>query len=78
MKVTVKVTDDGKGKLSTTVTYDGGKTTFKNTFTPKEITVPLQVTKVLTGRNLQDAEFEFELYDGQNKLLQTVKNKAEK
>ena len=77
VKVTVKVTDDGKGKLSTTVTYDGGKTTFKNTFTPKEITVPLQVTKVLTGRNLQDAEFEFELYDGQNKLLQTVKNKAD-
>lgn len=77
VKVTVKVTDDGKGKLSTTVTYDGGKKTFKNTFTPKEITVPLQVTKALTGRNLQDAEFEFELYDGQNKLLQTVKNKAD-
>ena len=77
VKVTVKVTDDGKGKLSTTVTYDGGKTTFKNTFTPKEITVPLQVTKALTGRNLQDDEFEFELYDGQNKLLQTVKNKAD-
>ena len=77
VKVTVKVTDDGKGKLSTTVTYDGGKKTFKNTFTPKEITVPLQVTKALTGRNLQDDEFEFELYDGQNKLLQTVKNKAD-
>ncbi len=77
VKVTVKVTDDGKGKLSASVTYDGGKTTFKNTFTPKETTVPLQVTKVLTGRNLQDAEFEFELYDGQNKLLQTVKNKAD-
>lgn len=77
VKVTVKVTDDGKGKLSASVTYDGGKTTFKNTFTPKEITVPLQVTKALTGRNLQDDEFEFELYDGQNKLLQTVKNKAD-
>ena len=77
VKVTVKVTDDGKGKLSTTVTYDGGKKTFKNTFTPKEITVPLQVTKALTGRNLQDDEFEFELYEGQNKLLQTVKNKAD-
>ena len=69
VKVTVKVTDDGKGKLSTTVTYDGGKKNFKNTFIPKEITVPLQVTKALTGRNLQDDEFEFELYDGQNKLL---------
>lgn len=78
VKVTVKVTDDGKGKLSTTVTYDGGKKTFKNTFTPKEITVPLQVTKTLTGRNLQDDEFEFELYDGKdNSLLQTVKNKAD-
>ena len=77
VKVTVKVTDDGKGKLSTTVTYDGGKKNFKNTFIPKEITVPLQVTKALTGRNLQDDEFEFELYDGQNKLLQTVKNKAD-
>ena len=77
VKVTVKVTDDGKGKLSTTVTYNGGKKTFKNTFTPKEITVPLKVTKTLTGRNLQDDEFEFELYEGQNKLLQTVKNKAD-
>ncbi len=36
VKVTVKVTDDGKGKLSTSVTYDGGKKTFKNTFTPKK------------------------------------------
>ncbi|RSJ23205.1 Bone sialoprotein-binding protein precursor [Streptococcus intermedius] len=78
VKVTVKVTDDGKGKLSTTVTYDGGKKTFKNTFTPKEITVPLKVTKALTGRNLQDDEFEFELYDGKdNSLLQTAKNKAD-
>jgi len=77
VKVTVKVTDDGKGKLRASVTYDGGKKTFKNTFTPKEITVPLQVTKALTGRNLQDDEFEFELYDGQNKLLQTVKDKAD-
>lgn len=77
VKVTVTVTDDGKGKLSASVTYDGGKKNFKNTFTPKEITVPLQVTKALTGRNLQDDEFEFELYDGQNKLLQTVKNKAD-
>ena len=77
VKVTVKVTDDGKGKLSTTVTYDGGKKNFKNTFIPKEITVPLQVTKALTGRSLQDDEFEFELYDGQNKLLETVKNKAD-
>ena len=77
VKVTVKVTDDGKGKLRASVTYDGGKKTFKNTFTPKEITVPLQVTKALTGRSLQDDEFEFELYDGQNKLLQTVKNKAD-
>lgn len=77
VKVTVKVTDDGKGKLRASVTYDGGKKTFKNTFTPKEITVPLQVTKALTGRSLQDDEFEFELYDGQNKLLETVKNKAD-
>ena len=78
VKVTVKVTDDGKGKLSTTVTYDGSKKTFKNTFTPKEITVPLKVTKALTGRNLQDDEFEFELYDGKdNSLLQTAKNKAD-
>ena len=77
VKVTVKVTDDGKGKLSTTVTYDGDKKTFKNTFTPKEITVPLKVTKALTGRNLQDDEFEFELYDVRNNLLETVKNKAD-
>lgn len=77
VKVTVKVTDDGKGKLSTTVTYGGGKKTFKNTFTPKEITVPLKVTKTLTGRNLQDDEFEFELYDVRNNLLETVKNKAD-
>lgn len=60
------------------MTYDGDKKTFKNTFTPKEITVPLKVTKALTGRNLQDDEFEFELYDGKdNSLLQTAKNKAD-
>ncbi|WP_260843547.1 Spy0128 family protein [Streptococcus constellatus] len=77
IKATVKVTDDGQGKLSAAVSYENDNQVFTNVFNPKAISVPLQVTKTLTGRALQEGEFEFELRDGQKNLVQTVKNKAD-
>ena len=71
-EVTVKVTRDGNN-LKTEVVYPESKT-FNNTFTPKETSATIELDKQLTGRDLVDGEFSFELYEGSNKL-QTTTNK---
>lgn len=80
-KVSFTVTDDGKGNLSVSRKPDGDMAfTFTNTYnvTPVETSVTDQITanKVLTGRNLMDSEFSFELVEG-DKVVATGKNDAE-
>ena len=80
-EVSFTVTDDGKGKLSVSHKPDGDVAfTFTNTYsaTPVETSVTDQITanKVLTGRNLMDSEFSFELVEG-DKVVATGKNDAE-
>ena len=74
-QVTVKVTRDGDA-LKAEVVYPESKT-FTNAFTPNATTATIELTKELTGRELVDGEFSFELYEGTNKL-QTVTNKSGK
>ena len=71
-QVTVKVTRDGDN-LKTEVIYPESKT-FNNKFTPNEAKATIELEKQLAGRNLADGEFNFDLYEGTNKL-QTVTNK---
>ena len=80
-EVSFTVTDDGKGNLSVSHKPDGDVAfTFTNTYnvTPVETSVTDQITanKVLTGRNLMDSEFSFELVEG-DKVVATGKNDAE-
>lgn len=68
-KVSFTVTDDGKGNLSVSRKPDGDVAfTFTNTYnvTPVETSVTDQITanKVLTGRELKEGEFSFELVEG--------------
>ena len=74
-QVTVKVTRDGDA-LKAEVVYPENKT-FTNAFTPNATTATIELTKELTGRELVDGEFSFELYEDANKL-QTVTNKSGK
>ena len=74
-QVTVKVTRDGDA-LKAEVVYPESKT-FTNAFTPNATTATIELSKELTGRELVDGEFSFELYEGTNKL-QTVTNKSGK
>ena len=74
-QVTVKVTRDGNA-LKAEVVYPENKT-FTNAFTPNATTATIELSKELTGRDLVDGEFSFELYEGANKL-QTVTNKSGK
>lgn len=80
-EVSFTVTDDGKGNLKVSHKPDGDVAfTFTNTYnvTPVETSVTDQITanKVLTGRNLKDSEFSFELVEG-DKVVATGKNDAE-
>lgn len=80
-EVSFTVIDDGKGNLSVSHKPDGDVAfTFTNTYnvTPVETSVTDQITanKVLTGRNLMDSEFSFELVEG-DKVVATGKNDAE-
>lgn len=68
-EVSFTVTDDGKGNLRVSRKPDGDAAfTFTNTYnvTPVETSVTEQITatKVLTGRDLKDSEFSFELVEG--------------
>lgn len=80
-EVSFTVTDDGKGNLSVSHKPDGDVAfTFTNTYnvTPVETSVTDQITanKVLTGRELKEGEFSFELVEG-DKVVATGKNDAE-
>lgn len=79
-EVSFTVTDDGKGNLRVSRKPDGDAAfTFTNTYnvTPVETSVTDQITatKVLTGRDLKDGEFSFELVEG-DKVVATGKNAA--
>lgn len=77
VKATVTVTNAGNGKLRATVMYEGGNNTFKNTYLSQKTSATLEVDKVLTGRKLQDQEFEFELKnDTTGQVEDTAKNDA--
>ena len=66
--VTVAVTDDGTGQLKAAVTYSPDNA-FKDTYSIKPVSMTLQFTKVLVGRNtgLRDGEFSFTLQVDGNK-----------
>lgn len=80
-EVSFTVTDDSKGKLSVSRNPDGNAAfTFTNTYnvTPVETSVTDQITatKSLTGRDLKEGEFSFELVEG-DKVVATGTNDAE-
>lgn len=80
-KVSFTVTDDGKGNLSVSRKPDGDAAfAFTNTYnvTPVETSVTEQITatKVLTGRDLKEGEFSFELVEG-DKVVATGTNAAD-
>ena len=75
--ISFTVTDDGKGKLSVSRNPDGDVAfTFTNAYnvTPieKSVTDQIVATKVLTGRDLKDGEFSFELVEGEGKDAKVV------
>ena len=82
-EVSFTVTDDGKGNLSVSHKPAGDVAfTFTNTYnvTPVETSVTDQITanKVLTGRELKEGEFSFELVEGKDaKVVATGKNAAD-
>lgn len=73
----IKVKADNQGKLVAKVSYDDNKKQFTNTYVPGSTTAQLKVKKFLTGRDLKDGEFSFELRDAKGKVIETVKNKAD-
>ena len=71
--VTVSISDNGDGTLDITVTSDNESSLdFTNNYAATG-SLDLSGTKTLTGRDLEDEEFEFELYEGDT-LLETVSN----
>lgn len=68
--VTVTVTDQD-GMLAATADRQTNDIRFDNTYTPTPVSVRLEATKHLTGRDLNDNEFAAELKDSDGNLLQT-------
>ena len=85
--LTVTVTDNGDGTLSTSQELKKADGTvvesadFTNDYdggtTPVDLTAELSATKVLTGRTLQDGEFHFVVLDENNTEQATGRNNAD-
>ena len=84
-EVSFTVTDDGEGNLRVSRKPDGNAAfTFTNAYnvTPIEsrVTDQITATKVLTGRDMAEGEFSFELVEGEGKdakVVATGKNAAD-
>lgn len=82
-KVSYIVTDDGKGNLSVSHKPDGDVAfTFTNAYNVKPVEDRITATKVLTGRDMTEGEFSFELVEGEGegedaKVVATGTNNAE-
>ena len=79
--IVTTITDNGDGTLSATHKLQGAETAeFKNSYNlaPSSFSVTDQITadKVLTGRDLKEGEFSFELVEG-NDVVATGTNDAE-
>lgn len=77
---TITLTDDGNGNLTATKDpAEGPAFTFTNTYTvgelPSSITDQISIDKELTGRDLRDGEFSFELLEG-GEVIATGSNDA--
>ena len=75
------ITDNDKGELVAKHELKGdNEAKFNNSYKPNpdefSVTDQITVTKVLTGRNLKDSEFSFELVEG-DKVVATGTNNAE-
>ena len=77
LDVTVNVTDDGSGQLIATANKTAADLTFTNTYTPTATTATITGTKALTGRDLAEGEFFFDLKDADGNVVQTVQNGAD-
>ena len=74
--VTVIVTDNGDGTLSAVVEYSETPV-FHNAYTPVPVDVVIEGTKDLTGRDLQEGEFDFEVRDAEGNLITSGSNLAD-
>ena len=83
--VVTTITDNGKGKLVAKHELKGAdEAKFNNSYKPNpgefSVTDEITATKVLTGRDLEDGEFSFQLVEGEGedaKVVATGKNDAD-
>ena len=81
--IVTTVTDDGNGKLTVKHELQGAnEAKFNNSYKPNpdefSVTDQITATKVLTGRDLKDGEFSFELVEGKgDKVVATGANAAD-
>ena len=76
IKVTVTVVDNGDGTLTATASYDG-ETTFTNTYKAEGEVQFENISKTVEGKELEEGQFNFQLTDVDNNVIETVSNDAE-
>jgi pilin isopeptide linkage protein/uncharacterized repeat protein (TIGR02543 family) len=72
--VTVTVTDDGSGKLISTVDYPNGTPTFVNHYETTPASIVLTGTKAAVGRTLAGNDFIFGVYDEEGNIQASAYN----
>lgn len=78
---TVHVTDNGDGTISIEKSWEEFAFEFTNTYRVNpvdyDINTDLSIKKELTGREMKEGEFTFELVNADNKVVATATNKAD-
>lgn len=74
IEVVVTIEDDLEGYLYGSVEYVDDYQTFTNVYVPAPIRFDLVIEKELTGRDINDGEFEFELVNEANEVIATAEN----
>lgn len=77
-EVVVDVVDNWDGTLTATVEYPNDTVpTFVNTFTADPVSAKIDAKKELTGRDLEDGEFTFRIFDSHGTELTSATNAAD-
>ena len=74
--VTISISDNGRGQLVATVTYNDGDIVFNNTYNADSTRVALTGKKELTGMELMEGMFSFIVKDGNETIVSTGINSA--
>jgi len=74
---TVTVSENSESHVLEAVVAWDAQPVFRNTYTPSRVEVAVDATKLMSGRDLKDGEFTFDLVDGDGVVVASAVNRSD-